>query len=163
MQTTLKTLVPVLSLAFLVALAGAAQEAVTLWQFGQGRLLEASLTLPLIPLGTAIGGSETTYLYQALNNALTTTTDASGVTTTVQTPSATPRTIIASASGWFEQFDDGDIICGLVNPTFGHCLVGGSMANSGSPTPEVIAIDKISVFIRPVTPKLQNSVRHRMI
>ncbi|KAJ7634977.1 hypothetical protein FB45DRAFT_910396 [Roridomyces roridus] len=138
---TLKILLLLISLSGLVA-AQDAPTAVTLWQFGQGRLLEASVTLPLIPLGTARGGSATTYLYQALNNKLVTTTDASGLEITTNIPFPTPHTIIASASGWVEPFADNSIICNLVNSDFGDCFLGGTVANSGKPTPEVIAISQ---------------------
>ena len=55
--------------------------AVTLWQFGKGRLLAGQSTLPLIPLGTAPGGRrgvETTYLYQIVNPVVVTTTNEDG-------------------------------------------------------------------------------------
>ncbi|KAK7053584.1 hypothetical protein R3P38DRAFT_1461898 [Favolaschia claudopus] len=120
------------------------QTAVTLWQFNRGRLLGAQVTLPLEPLGTLADGSATTYLYQALNPNFITTTNSFGFTTqTSLIP--TPRTVIASASGWFESFGPGSgISCGLVNSTFGECfdLSNGTAkaANSGKPIAEVIAI-----------------------
>ncbi|KAJ7634975.1 hypothetical protein FB45DRAFT_910393 [Roridomyces roridus] len=158
MAHALKTLVV---LGYLVGLLGkgAAQAAteVTLWQFGQGRLLEASVTLPLIPLGTASDGSVTTFLYQALNNALVTTTDASGQPTTGEFPLPTSRTIIASASGWLEPFGTGSpIICSLVNPTFGDCVESGTIANTGAPTAEVLAIAQTSASPS-ITPPPTNS------
>ncbi|KAJ7112977.1 hypothetical protein C8R44DRAFT_984838 [Mycena epipterygia] len=120
-----------------------AQEEVTLWQFGQGRLLSAALTLPLEPLGTASDGSATTYLYQALNPATITTVNAAGIITTQTTASATPRTIAASASGWFEGFGltaTGNISCNLINSDFGACLEGTVTANTGVPTPEALQV-----------------------
>ncbi|KAJ7486775.1 hypothetical protein FB451DRAFT_1534833 [Mycena latifolia] len=113
--------------------------AVTLWQFGQGRLLSASVTLPLQALGTAPDGSATTYLYQALNPAVITTTDEAGVLTTETTGVPTPRTIIASASGWIEPFANNPLACSLINSDFGACVFGTSTANSGAPTPEYIS------------------------
>ncbi|KAJ7062565.1 hypothetical protein C8F01DRAFT_101290 [Mycena amicta] len=114
---------------------------VTLWQFGQGRLLNGPLgTLPLIPLGTAPAqaGGATTYLYQAL---IPTTIAAQGVVETGTLTSA--RTIIASASGWMEPFGGGDnIACNLINANFGACVTGTASltANTGVPTPEVLQV-----------------------
>ena len=60
--------------------------AVTLWQFGIVRLLGGQLgTLPLIPLGTAPGGVATTYLYQAVNPVVVTTTNEDGFLSVVGT------------------------------------------------------------------------------
>ncbi|KAK7046296.1 hypothetical protein R3P38DRAFT_3346054 [Favolaschia claudopus] len=121
------------------------QTAVTLWQINGGRLLGAQVTLPLEPLGTLADGSATTYLYQALNAHFITTTNSFGFTT--QTiPIPTPRTVIASASGWYESLESGrGISCGLVNSTFGQCfdLSNGTTkaaTASGKPIAEVIAI-----------------------
>ncbi|KAJ7166245.1 hypothetical protein C8R46DRAFT_295799 [Mycena filopes] len=47
-----------------VSSAAAALKAVTLWQFGTGRLPAAQLGLPLQPLSTATDGSATAYPYQ---------------------------------------------------------------------------------------------------
>ncbi|KAF8183320.1 hypothetical protein K438DRAFT_1937589 [Mycena galopus ATCC 62051] len=128
---------------FAFFLAGAfaqTQTAVTLWQFGQGRLLEAHVTLPLEAMGTVSDGSATTYLYQALNDNLLTTTNAAGSFTTQTIAKPTPRTIVASASGWVEL--GLGISCGLVNSTFGECFLGTNTvpANTGKPTPEAILI-----------------------
>ncbi|KAK7027837.1 hypothetical protein R3P38DRAFT_2940490 [Favolaschia claudopus] len=118
---------------------------VTLWQFGQGRLLAGQATLPLQPLSTARDGSATAYLFQALN-PVTITTVVDGAFTTQTTPSATPRTVIASASGWIEPFGDDDIIsCGLSDATFGGCVEIISQTNikpqnSGVPTPQVFRV-----------------------
>ncbi|KAJ7218520.1 hypothetical protein GGX14DRAFT_390288 [Mycena pura] len=125
--------------------------AVTLWQFGEGRLLSAQSTLPLIPLGTAPGGAETTYLYQALNQFVVTTTYDDGFLSVVGTRvTTTPRTVIADASGWFEAFDNEPtqtghtIACSLVNSVFGDCadIIGASTvtSNSGSPIAEVFGV-----------------------
>jgi hypothetical protein len=67
--------------------------AITLWQFGKGRLLAADFTLPLEPLGTAADGSETTYLYQALNEATVTTTNEAGLLTILTTPVPSERNV----------------------------------------------------------------------
>ncbi|KAJ6615720.1 hypothetical protein B0H10DRAFT_2039855 [Mycena sp. CBHHK59/15] len=137
---------------------------VTLWQFGVPRLLGAQVTLPLQPMGTAGDGSATTYLYQALNAAEVITTDESGfVTKTIK--SATPRTIVASASGWVELFAMNSISCALVDSTFGQCLnmdtTSTILANSGAPTPVVIAIaassTQISTSPTLTTPATSNS------
>ncbi|KAJ7218516.1 hypothetical protein GGX14DRAFT_695713 [Mycena pura] len=125
--------------------------AVTLWQFGFVRLLGGTLgTLPLIPLGTAPGGVATTYLCQALNAGVVTITNEEGFLMSGTIPSATPRTVVASASGWFEPFDNDPtqtgrtIACSLVNSVFGDCVVisGASTAtgNSGLPTPAVFQV-----------------------
>ncbi|KAJ7218528.1 hypothetical protein GGX14DRAFT_390295 [Mycena pura] len=72
--------------------------AVTLWQFGVGRLLGGESTLPLIPIGTAPGGVETTYLYQALSQVVVTATNDDGFLSVVGTRVTTiPRTVIASS------------------------------------------------------------------
>ncbi|KAJ7218519.1 hypothetical protein GGX14DRAFT_595143 [Mycena pura] len=143
-------------LGFLVADTYAQTEvdpvtAVTLWQFGKGRLLAGQSTLPLIPLGTAPGGAETTYLYQALNPTVVTATNEDGFLSVVGTfTSATPRTVIADASGWFEAFANEPtqtghtIACSLVNSGFGDCvdITGASTvtSNSGSPNAEVFQV-----------------------
>ncbi|KAJ7284682.1 hypothetical protein C8J57DRAFT_1289343 [Mycena rebaudengoi] len=116
--------------------------AVTLWQFGQGRLLSAEITLPLEPMGTASDGSKTTYLYQALNNVVFPTTE-SGIVVTRTTAAPTPRTVVVSASGWFEGFGPsaaGNISCNLINSEFGACTIGTVIANSGVPIAEVLQV-----------------------
>ncbi|KIK52375.1 hypothetical protein GYMLUDRAFT_265480 [Collybiopsis luxurians FD-317 M1] len=123
--------------------------AITLWQFGQGRLLSAVVTLPMQPLGTANDGSETTYLYQALNSATVTKT-SNGIPIAQETFLPTPRTIIASASGWHEPAQD--IACSLVDATFGECIVGGTIGNSGTPVAEIIAVTQPSVVSPVVSP-----------
>ncbi|KAJ7218535.1 hypothetical protein GGX14DRAFT_560872 [Mycena pura] len=138
--------------------------AVTLWQFGKLRLLAGQWgTLPLIPLGTAAGGVETTYLYQAVNPVVVTTTNEDGFLLEGPSASATPRTVIASASGWFEAFTFANaaptqpghtIACNLVNSGFGVCvdIVGASTAtsNSGLPTSAVFLVSLTG--LTPVTP-----------
>ncbi len=63
---------------------------ITLWEFGPGRLAEG-LRTRMQPLGTAIDGSVTTYLY-AVDNPTTvtamTSTDSAGMITTVTTTGA---------------------------------------------------------------------------
>ncbi|KAJ7174825.1 hypothetical protein C8R46DRAFT_1081828 [Mycena filopes] len=137
-------LIALLSVVLTLHAAGSAAAAVTLWQFGQGRLLPGQLTLPLQPLATATDGSATEYLYQVVNDATLTTTNAAGVTT-VTFASASPRTIIASASGWVEPFDNGDAIeCAFVDKDFGRCfqIHAGSAVptNSGAPITQVLQI-----------------------
>ncbi|KIK52379.1 hypothetical protein GYMLUDRAFT_251315 [Collybiopsis luxurians FD-317 M1] len=112
--------------------------ALTLWQFGgEGRLLSAAFTLPLQPIGTAPDRAATTYLYQALNEA-TITTASEGFPTVLATFLPTPRTLIASASGWNEPAEN--ISCSLVNATFGNCFRNGTISNSGSPVAEVLGV-----------------------
>jgi hypothetical protein len=125
-----------------------AQSIITLWQFGQGNLLSAQLTLPLTPLGTAADGLSTTYLYQALNNIVTDQTN-DGVTQVVTLGSATPRTIVASASGWVENFASQShmIACTLINSAEGNCIYvnfASSTTTSIGPTvapfPEILTV-----------------------
>ncbi|KAJ7795237.1 hypothetical protein B0H14DRAFT_2920490 [Mycena olivaceomarginata] len=128
-------------------LAQITQTAVTLWQFGRPRLLVGQVTAPLQPLGTASDGGATTYLYQALNPGRDiVTTDEGGFLTTKNIAFATPRTIVASASGWVEGSETFAISCGFVDSIFGQCLdsneVTTSLANSGLPTPVVIPISE---------------------
>ncbi|KAJ7876018.1 hypothetical protein B0H13DRAFT_1893843 [Mycena leptocephala] len=139
------------------------QTAVTLWQLSGPRLLEGQVTAPLQPLGTASDGSATTYLYQVLNPLQVVTTDESGfVTNTVK--SATPRTIIASASGWVELNVMHSISCGFVDSSFG-CLdmnPVATKANSGQPTPVTIPISGVStqtsLSLLPTPPTTLNPV-----
>ncbi|KAJ6492137.1 hypothetical protein C8R45DRAFT_191836 [Mycena sanguinolenta] len=124
-----------------------AETAATLWQFGTSRLLLGQTTLPLQPLGTADNDAATTYLYQVQNSITTVTTDARGVVANVPTVSATPRTIVISASGWYEIFEThGAVSCGYIDATFGQCQnlnsVTTTLANSGTPTPVVIPISR---------------------
>ncbi|KAJ7021017.1 hypothetical protein C8F04DRAFT_1274258 [Mycena alexandri] len=93
---------------------------------------------------TATDGSATAYLYQVVNNAKVVTANAAGVTT-VTFPSTSARTIIASASGWIEPFDNGVAIeCRFVDSDFGRCFqINGSTAvptNSGAPITQVVQI-----------------------
>ncbi|KAJ7486688.1 hypothetical protein FB451DRAFT_1362971 [Mycena latifolia] len=119
---------------------------VTLWQFGKGRLLEAVVTEPLKALGTAPYGAATFYLYQALNPTVITTNDGAGSLTTQTVTLTTPRTIIASASGWVEPFVNDEIACRFIDPDFGACVDGTSTANSGAPTPQVFQVAVTQAF-----------------
>ncbi|KAF9071601.1 hypothetical protein BDP27DRAFT_513249 [Rhodocollybia butyracea] len=135
------------------AVLGSAQQStsfapVTLWQVGQGHLLQGSIaTLPLEILGAASDGSSTTYLYQAVNLATVTLT-TEGKTTTQISPSPTPRTIVASSSGWVERFPSAtttnSIGCFLINSISGACFSGTSIINTGAPTPEVLVVTSLS-------------------
>ncbi|KIK61695.1 hypothetical protein GYMLUDRAFT_572535 [Collybiopsis luxurians FD-317 M1] len=137
-------------LVFIVAHCSAQEhvDAITLWQFETGRLLSGLVTFPLEPLGTDRNGPATTYLYQALNIATITTINDAGLLTTetILSPSKSksrqaPRTIVASASGWIEDFGSGGTVaCSLVNSDFGDCVIGTSTANSGEPAPEALAV-----------------------
>ncbi|KAJ7062567.1 hypothetical protein C8F01DRAFT_1134577 [Mycena amicta] len=131
---------------------------VTLWQFGALRLFGGEVTLPLVPQGTAAGGGATTYLYQAVNPAtVVTVQDNLFVTQTI--PVTGTRTIIASASGWFEMFPDrplaDNIACGFVDSTFGECFDGNllttTLANSGPPTPVVLAVSALQPASNPTS------------
>ncbi|KAF7318606.1 hypothetical protein HMN09_00371500 [Mycena chlorophos] len=141
----------------LLAMGGSAQQ-VTLWQFGAGRLAEAEISLSLVPLGTvtdANGGLATTYLFQAVNNQeLVTQVDGTGLVTTETLAVTSSRTIIASASGWFEHLPPVNgvtdfISCGFFNASFGGCFNGNTattaLGNSGVPTPEVFGVST-SIF-----------------
>ncbi|KAF7303493.1 BTB domain-containing protein [Mycena indigotica] len=135
--------------------ASEAPPQVTLWQFGGERLLNGKLTLPLVPLGTATPtppasasratlGPQTTYLYQVVNPSPTTTV-RDGLFTTETVAVTGARTIVASASGWYEPLPSGaSIQCSFVNTTYGECFDGKSgsttLANRGKPTPVVLAV-----------------------
>nr|GAT44601.1 predicted protein [Mycena chlorophos] len=137
---------------------GASAQQVTLWQFGAGRLAEAEISLSLVPLGTvtdANGGLATTYLFQAVNNQeFVTQVDGTGLVTTETLAVTSSRTIIASASGWFEHLPPVNgvtdfISCGFFNASFGGCFDGNTattaLGNSGVPTPEVFGVST-SIF-----------------
>jgi hypothetical protein len=118
---------------------------------------------------TAEDGSATAYLYQVLN-PVTVTTVVDGAFTTKTSASlgkfslfhcrhhaddqrcVASRTVIASASGWIEHFEDNSsIACGLVNATFGECLkINGTntvTSNHGAPTPQRFLVS--SEYLRP--------------
>ncbi|KAJ7140560.1 hypothetical protein C8R43DRAFT_1017478 [Mycena crocata] len=138
--------------AFTVALAQEDAAFVTLWQFGRHRLLNGHTTLAMQPLGitTDADGSATTYRYQVLNPATITTIEG-GITTVRTTPSPTPRTIVASASGWVE-FDalvvgleaTPRIACNFISAAFGQCTdqisTTTTIGNRGTPTPVVLTV-----------------------
>ncbi|KAF5392828.1 hypothetical protein D9757_000993 [Collybiopsis confluens] len=127
----------------------ASAQFVTLWQIDVGNLLSAAFTLPLGPLGAANDGQATTYLYQALN-LITSYESADGLTSPVSTFLATtPRTIVASASGWIELFGPSGsptnaLGCSLINSDVGNCFSGPLTAltpgETGKPIPEVLAV-----------------------
>ncbi|KAF5392304.1 hypothetical protein D9757_001569 [Collybiopsis confluens] len=111
--------------------------AITLWRFGAERLLGGAATSPLRPLGTAEGGVETTYLYQALNPAVMSAT-SSGIPSFQPTLIPTPRIVIVSASGWREP--EQSLTCSFFGANFGGCVGGGRQPTSGTATPEVLPI-----------------------
>ncbi|CAK5282193.1 unnamed protein product [Mycena citricolor] len=153
-----------LSLSFFLLLTpGWAQESLTLWLFGSGRLLPGTATLAPIPIGTRSDGSATTYLYQVLNPSQVKTTDAAGVIEVATVAAPTSRTIIASASGWTEPFaTDIAVVCQLTSSAAGECInISGTstvVANTGAPTPVVLPIATQSVAASPTTiPGLSSS------
>ncbi|KAF9060719.1 hypothetical protein BDP27DRAFT_1407006 [Rhodocollybia butyracea] len=104
---------------------------ITLWQFGTDRL--PHITQPLRPIGVASDELSTTYIYEVLY--LTTTTDGSLETV------STVQTIIASASGWVEVFDSGNVNleCKFVNSDDGECS-DENFTGTGHPSPLVLAV-----------------------
>jgi len=124
----------VLSLLFCSTLASHAySQSVTLWEFGTGRLLNGVTTLPLLPIGVASGGLATTYLYRVV----------------VTSGASATRTVIVSASGWFESFSANNgglgIQCSFtgIGASEGVCFDQTSTA-SGPPTPHVIALEVLT-------------------
>ncbi|KAJ7798565.1 hypothetical protein B0H14DRAFT_3886454 [Mycena olivaceomarginata] len=110
---------------------------------------------------TAEDGSATAYLYQVLN-PVTVTTVVNGAFTTKTSASLASRTVIASASGWIEHFEDNSsIACGLVNATFGECLnINGTntvTSNHGAPTPQRFLVSTSSPSS---TTTSQSNVKH---
>ncbi|KAJ3740509.1 hypothetical protein DFH05DRAFT_1581365 [Lentinula detonsa] len=91
-------------LAIFVGRAFSQDTGVTLWQFGTLRLAAGEFTAPLRPIGTPVDGLSTTYLYEVLNPVTTVVTDAGSPELTTSVVSVS-RTIVASASGWVENFD----------------------------------------------------------
>nr|GAT51957.1 predicted protein [Mycena chlorophos] len=128
-----------------------AQEQITLWQFGTLRLDNGPITLPLVPQGTAVesDGTATTFLYQVVHNHQTVTqVRGTGKVTTKTFPVTSSRTIIASASGWFEPANSAlvGVSCAFVGPgtTFGDApalpsptIVSGTFSSfrAASPSP----------------------------
>ncbi|KAF9075708.1 hypothetical protein BDP27DRAFT_1414887 [Rhodocollybia butyracea] len=109
------------------------QTAVTLFEFGPGRFAEGAATLPLVPLGTASDNSQTTYLYQVVNHVKST----NGATTLT----TTPRTIVASASGWAELFTSTPVIeCRFIDSTEGECFGRTTGTATGTPFPVVFKV-----------------------
>ncbi|KAJ6543060.1 hypothetical protein B0H19DRAFT_1381028 [Mycena capillaripes] len=102
-------------------------------------------------MGTAEGGSATTYLYEVVNPAAITTTNEVAFTT-IATKSTDTRTIVASASGYVELLPDSEatIACNFINSSFGQCVdtqTSVVTANSGAPTPIVLQVDTTSTFL----------------
>ncbi|KAJ7218515.1 hypothetical protein GGX14DRAFT_595130 [Mycena pura] len=133
--------------------------AVTLWQFGEGRLLGGRVGT--LPLGTAPRGVATTYLYQALNPAVVTITDEEGFLTSGTIASAkrlAPRTVIVSASGWFEAFANEPtqtghtIACSLVNSAFGDCVDISVVLQVSLTVPPTVTPTTSIALIVPPTP-----------
>ncbi|KAF7317561.1 hypothetical protein MKEN_00843000 [Mycena kentingensis (nom. inval.)] len=119
-------------------------EEVSLWQFGpMGRLLPGAMTLPLVPQGTGANGAATTFLYQVVNPA-TTVVQEGAVILTKHTVVTATRTIVASASGWFEPFPTHNIHCHFVGRRYGQCEDGypttTTVANSGMPHAVVLPV-----------------------
>nr|GAT51021.1 predicted protein [Mycena chlorophos] len=127
------------------ALGSSAQ--VTLWQFGVGRVAGGEITLSLVPLGTVTEANDqlaTTYLYQVVNNQESITqVDGTGLVTTETLAVTNSRTIVASASGWFEHAPPLNglphiISCGFFNSSFGGCFdedtATTTLANNGPPS-----------------------------
>nr|GAT51962.1 predicted protein [Mycena chlorophos] len=125
------------------------QEIVTLWQFGNSRLAAGEHTLPLVPEGTttyADGAVATTFLYRVVEDPTQIVkVQPLGETLTTTTPITIFRTIIASASGWFEPFSSGFIECafGGGGTTHGECInIDSTTTSSGGGTalPEVFSV-----------------------
>ncbi|KAJ3797610.1 hypothetical protein GGU11DRAFT_745082 [Lentinula aff. detonsa] len=118
---------------------------VTLWEFGAPRLDGGQTTLPLRPIGTPSDGLSTTYLYEVVNlNTMFITEDGSPVVTIAAIPAT--RTIVASASGWIENFGTTDQIqCNFFasQSASGICS-DRTRTDVGTPTPQVLAVDSTS-------------------
>ncbi|KAF9060717.1 hypothetical protein BDP27DRAFT_1370312 [Rhodocollybia butyracea] len=106
---------------------------ITLWQFGTDRLLHhGGFTEPLRPIGVASDDLSTTYIYEVL---YPTTTAHGSLGTTL----STLRTIIASASGWVELFDSGNMECKFVNSDSGKCS-DEKFTGTGVPSPVILPV-----------------------
>jgi len=113
------------------------QSNITLWQFGANRLLGGQVTLPLFPVGTATDSLSTTYLYEVADAVVTVFDEGTPVAEPVN---PTTRTIVASASGWIENFGAGGTVqCNFISEVAGECFDAASTA-FGTPTPVVIPI-----------------------
>ncbi|KAF9065691.1 hypothetical protein BDP27DRAFT_1331630 [Rhodocollybia butyracea] len=103
--------------------------ALTLFEFGKNRLVSGSTTLPLYPLGTANGNSETTYLYEIINSV-----EGQNF---VEMAS---RTLVVSASGWMEIQPSASIICEFINSAEGECFGATTGTATGTPTPRIFQV-----------------------
>ncbi|KAF5347148.1 hypothetical protein D9757_014452 [Collybiopsis confluens] len=144
----LLALLPILTLYLGSALSNPVSSAnVTIWQFGGvHRLAAGTSTEPLQAIGTATDGLATTYLYQVLNPQVQTI--ATGTTNQLLTGTATvTRTIVISASGWIESFDNptapNAIQCSFVSGQDGVCFDRVSTA-SGAAASVVLAVSMSS-------------------
>ncbi|KAE9390924.1 hypothetical protein BT96DRAFT_945757 [Gymnopus androsaceus JB14] len=135
---------PFFILAFWIGLASC-QSSITLWEFGANRLLTGKVTLPMLPVGVATDAIATTYLYEIAESVVTTTANGAVVTLPIQPgecpycPLTATRTIVASASGWVENFVSDTIQCNFINATVGECSDTAS-TSFGKPTPIAVAI-----------------------
>ncbi|KIK51351.1 hypothetical protein GYMLUDRAFT_64877 [Collybiopsis luxurians FD-317 M1] len=123
-------------------------QAITLWQFNGGHNFEAVYTAPLEPLGTA-NSLSITYLYQAYNYGLIVNASNES-TSTITALIPTPRTIVASASGWVELFGPSGsptsiLGCSLINSDNGNCFYGPPTSivaqSTAKPFAEVVAVN----------------------
>ncbi|KAF9060716.1 hypothetical protein BDP27DRAFT_1429774 [Rhodocollybia butyracea] len=107
---------------------------ITLWQFGKDHLDDGEFTEPLRPIGVASDGLSTTYVYELLN--VQTTATFPGIVPTIKSIS---RTIVASASGWVELFDSGNLECKFINSDRGKCF-DKKFIGTGVPIPVVLTV-----------------------
>ncbi|KAE9395804.1 hypothetical protein BT96DRAFT_942121 [Gymnopus androsaceus JB14] len=120
------------------------QSDITLWQFGTNRLLQGQVTLPMLPVGVATDGLSTTYLYEVAD-AVVTGFESEG-TPVAKSLNLTTRTIVASASGWIENFaTSGAVQCNFINTVAGECFDKTSTV-FGAPTPVVITIASYTIL-----------------
>ncbi|KAJ3996613.1 hypothetical protein F5050DRAFT_1758278 [Lentinula boryana] len=141
-------------LAIFVGRAFSQDTGVTLWQFGTLRLAAGEFTAPLRPIGTPVDGLSTTYLYEVLNPITTVVTDAgSPVLTTSVVPVS--RTIVASASGWIENFNStATIQCNFLSSDTGECF-DATNTITAAPTPIVLGV--VAATPTEITPTLLSS------
>ncbi|KAJ3985441.1 hypothetical protein F5890DRAFT_1510158 [Lentinula detonsa] len=126
-------------LAIFVGRAFSQDTGVTLWQFGTLRLAAGEFTAPLRPIGTPVDGLSTTYLYEVLNPVTTVVTDAGSPELTTSVVSVS-RTIVASASGWVENFDStATVQCNFISSDTGECF-DATNTITAAPTPIVIGV-----------------------
>ncbi|KAF9065693.1 hypothetical protein BDP27DRAFT_1549443 [Rhodocollybia butyracea] len=103
--------------------------ALTLFEFGTNRLIPGSTTLPLSPLGTANGNSETTYLYEIIGSV-----EGQNFVGTAS------RTLVVSASGWMELGSTSSIVCKFIDSTNGECFGATTGTATGAPTPKIFEV-----------------------